>query len=159
MVESDGQPIAGVSNQKAMNPSGSCGTSHQMMEYTAQGPAGSKESQVVPYVRYSTDANGWNTYIAAQNVDTKPITVTAYFYDESGTLLPAGAGGANPLVFTNVVVGGKASPIWVEAVNDALTSWSGSVIVMADGLMQVTATNKQVNDCNAASVLGQAFTP
>jgi len=161
-VESDSQPIAGVSNQKAMNAAGAYGcasTQHQMMEYTAQGPAASAQNQVVPFVRYSTDTNGWTTYIAVQNVDTSPIDVSAYFYNEDGSLLTPAGGGTNPLVFTNVSVGGKASPIWVNAVNDTLSEWSGSVIIEGTGLMQVAVTNKQVNNCNAASVLGQAFTP
>lgn len=161
-IQSSSQPIAGVSNQKAMNATkayGCLSTQHQMMEYTAQGPAASTPNQVIPYASYSNSSTGWTTYIAAQNVETADsITVTATFYNADGTMLTA-SGGTNPLVFTNVTPGGKAAPIWPYAVNSSLTSWTGSVVIEATGAIQVSATNKQVNNCNAGSVLGQAFTP
>jgi len=153
-VVSSAQPIAGVSNQKATNPAAYGCTNTQMMEYSAQGPAASAQNQVVPYVRYkeASDLNGWTTYIAAQNVGAVPINVTAYFYDGSGTQL-------GTLSFTNVAAGGKASPIWVGALTSPPSTWSGSVIIEATGSIQVTTTNRQNNNCNAASVLGQAFAP
>ena len=151
VVESGGQPIAGIVNIGTLPMSGCPTGAGQTTAFTAPGEGAANVA--IPWVEYKSGTD-WRSFLAVQNIGTGTSgNVTVTYYNANGSVAATQALGTIPSGSK-----GNSNPNTAGAGSSFVGSAEVTSNNSSDQLIVLT-NNQQADQCHGASLIGASFTP